>query len=55
MHIIARGGYASGRREGWRRVKHTQSREDWRCPNCGARNRYYWIKCPACGHPREDS
>lgn len=46
MQINVRGGTHAG----WREVK--QQAEDWKCPSCGARNRYYWVKCPVCKHPR---
>ena len=41
-----------GTRAGWRRPKE-QAASDWKCPNCGARNRYYWVRCPICKHPRD--
>lgn len=41
-----------GTNAGWRRVKQ-QNRTDWRCSNCGARNRYYWLRCPVCRQPRD--
>ena len=47
MHINVRGGT----RAGWRQVK--QQARDWKCPSCGARNRYYWLNCPVCQHPRD--
>ena len=51
MYVSVRGGTHAG----WRRPKHAQSRADWRCPNCGARNRYYWLNCPVCGHARPEN
>jgi rubrerythrin len=41
----------NGTHAGWRQVK--QQAADWRCPSCGARNRYYWLRCPVCSHPRD--
>lgn len=49
MQVNVRGGTNAG----WRRVKEAVVKEDWKCPSCGARNRYYWVKCPVCAHPRE--
>lgn len=49
MQISVRNGTNAG----WRKVKQ-RLRRDWRCENCGARNRYYWSKCPVCQHPRPD-
>lgn len=43
----------NGTRAGWRRVRE-QVKTDWKCSNCGARNRYYWLRCPNCNHPREE-
>jgi hypothetical protein len=45
----------NGTNAGWRTVK-LQNRRDWKCPNreCGARNRYYWTRCPVCKHPRPE-
>lgn len=40
----------NGTNAGWRTTR--PKAEDWKCPNCGARNRYYWVKCPVCAHPR---
>lgn len=42
-----------GTNAGWRRVGFHR-RSDWRCPSCSARNRYYWIRCPVCNHPRPE-
>lgn len=42
----------NGTNAGWRRVAQ-QIKRDWRCPSCGARNRYYWVTCPVDGHPRD--
>lgn len=36
---------------GWKRARE-QVKQDWSCPACGARNRYYWTTCPVCNHPR---
>jgi hypothetical protein len=41
----------NGTNAGWKRPKE-QNRADWRCDNCGARNRYYWTRCPICQNPR---
>lgn len=49
MQVIVRGGTNAGKR----RVKQAVPPTDWKCPNCGARNRYYWVKCPVCSHPRD--
>lgn len=31
---------------------------DWVCPRteggCGKANRYYWVTCPNCSHPRPE-
>jgi rubredoxin len=47
------GTIQGGTNAGWRKAK-MQVRVDWTCPNCGARNRYFYNPCPVCGHPRED-
>lgn len=47
MRVNVRGGTNAG----WR-ITRSQA-VDWKCPNCGARNRYYWVKCPVCKHPRD--
>jgi len=47
MRVNVRGGTHAG----WRTVR--QQQQDWKCPNCGARNRYYWVRCPVCRHPRD--
>jgi len=44
----------NGTRAGWRKVKETVARSDWKCPGCGARLKYYWTRCPNCGHPRPE-
>jgi rubredoxin len=49
MQINIRGGTHAG----WRQTKE-QNRSDWKCPTCGARNRYYWLRCPVDGHPRPE-
>jgi hypothetical protein len=41
---------SGGTNAGWRRV--VAAVKDWKCPNCDARNRYYWVRCPVCNHPR---
>jgi rubrerythrin len=43
----------NGTRGAWRKV-HAQVKKDWICDNCGARNRYYWLSCPNCKHPRPE-
>lgn len=48
MRINVKGGTNAG----WRIVG--QKKSDYTCPSCGARNRYYWVKCPACSHPRPE-
>lgn len=48
MQINVRGGTNAGHRRVKEQVKH-----DWKCANCGARNRYYWLRCPICRHPRD--
>ena len=49
MFISVRGGTHAG----WRKVRF-QNKTDWTCPNCGARNRYYWNPCPVCANPRDE-
>jgi hypothetical protein len=43
---------AGGTRAGWRTVK--AAAKDWRCPDCRARLRYFWLKCPNCGTRRPE-
>lgn len=43
--------HVQGHRNVHRKVRE-QVKRDWDCPSCGAHNRYYWVKCPACSHPR---
>jgi hypothetical protein len=40
------GHVQGGTNAGWRTVR--EQRTDWNCPNCNARNRYYWVNCPSC-------
>lgn len=47
MHINVK----NGTRAGWRRI--VAKAQDWKCANCGARNRYFWVRCPVCSHPRD--
>ncbi len=42
-----------GHRNVYRKVK-MQSKHDWKCPQCGAYIRYYWLTCPNCNHPRPE-
>lgn len=44
-----------GTHAGWRTLKARAA--DWRCPNpaCRAHNRYYWLRCPVCAHPRPEA
>ena len=54
MHINVKGGT----RAGWRKIRGavtSAGRKDWVCPGCDSLIRYYWLKCPHCGHPREDA
>jgi hypothetical protein len=48
-----------GTRAGWRRVLSTQKKDDWVCPlsegGCGKSLRYYWTRCPNCGHPKPET
>jgi hypothetical protein len=45
-----------GTRAGIRTVK--QQASDYTCPvsegGCGKIVRYFWVKCPNCGHPRPE-
>ena len=45
-----------GTNAGWRKVRAAGS--DYTCPTrdggCGKVVRYYWTKCPNCGHPRPE-
>lgn len=51
MHI---GHIAGGTNAGWRKIR-AAIKTDWDCPGCGARNRYFWTRCPNnCGHPRPE-
>jgi len=49
MHVNVKNGTHAG----WRMV-YVQNRADWSCPNCGARNRYYWVNCPVCHESRPE-
>lgn len=42
----------SGTNAGWRKL-YAAVKKDWKCPGCASFNRYYWVKCPACSHPRD--
>lgn len=44
---------AGGTNAGIRVVK-AQPRNDWVCPVCGKRHRYYWTSCPTDGTPRPE-
>ena len=45
---------AGGTNAGNRRAPQAKYPNDWKCPSCKARNKYYWRKCPGCGHPRPE-
>jgi DNA-directed RNA polymerase subunit RPC12/RpoP len=45
---------AGGTHAGWRVVKLQSNNTYWVCPECEARNKYYWLKCPSCGHRRPE-
>lgn len=30
-------------------------REDWVCPECGKKHRYFWTSCPVDGTPRPEA
>jgi hypothetical protein len=49
--INVQGGTGAGKR-----TPRPQNRKDWVCPDCGARCKYYWLKCPVkgCGHRRPE-
>lgn len=48
MQIIVSGGTNAG----WRRLK--AAAKDWKCPECGANLKHYWLRCPNDGHLRPD-
>lgn len=48
MYDLIRNGTNSG----WKRIR--ERAKDWRCPDCRARLRYYWLKCPTCGTRRPE-
>jgi len=48
VQIIMNGGT----RAGWRRI--LNAAKDWTCPKCGARNKYYWKRCPNCSERRPE-
>lgn len=45
---------AGGTNAGWKRPLTAHNRSFWICPECDARNKYYWLKCPNCGHRRPE-
>ena len=49
MQIIMAGGTNAG----WRRIK-ARVTHDWRCKNCKAWVKKYWLKCPNCNEPRPE-
>jgi lipopolysaccharide biosynthesis regulator YciM len=42
------GGTAAG----VKRALRPQSKADWECSKCHARNKFYWTNCPNCGTKR---
>lgn len=50
------GKISGGTHAGWRIVRLKGS--DWTCPvrdgGCGKSIKYFWTKCPNCGHPRPE-
>jgi len=48
------GHIHGGTNAGWRRVNATPTKDDWVCPECGKKHRYYWTACPMDGTPRPE-
>lgn len=50
LFTSVQGGTGAGRKTAPR----AQYPNDWKCPDCDARNKHYWLKCPNCGHRRPE-
>lgn len=45
---------AGGTAAGIKTASLPQNKDDWECPECHARNKFYWSNCPNCGHRRPE-